>query len=276
MAEQMPLPTCQVPNSNIKLIGSSAVFTLVPSTGGIVNTPNTVLLQPFCSVLLILFIFFLCCPLLLSFPQVSWITPLTSCPMWFVCACCVDRCAAAIIRQQHEAAFPHSLTIPPQSTLHTCTTQLCVPLSPYSGPQISKPSSLKLHELPFLSPLLIFVPFFPMRITWKNPSPSRRLLSPRLPLLKMLSASLSPAAQAKRSQRWHKREAATAAENLREVPQQASDGEDLQAAVRFHRAQDQVSVRRINHLLLLVQNHQQLIVKVNSRTECVRAWPLLH
>lgn len=46
--------------------------------------------------------------------------------MWFVCACGVDRCAAAIIRQKHEAAFLHSPTRPQQSTLHTCNTRLCV------------------------------------------------------------------------------------------------------------------------------------------------------
>lgn len=128
MAGQMPVPTCQVPNSNIKL-NESFHTRVVPSTGGTINTINPILSHSFCSFLFCSVSNFYVFPLL---PSSSFFSKSkldhTLCPMWFVCACCVDRCAAAIIRQKHGATFPRSLTRPLQSTPHTCTTQLCVPL----------------------------------------------------------------------------------------------------------------------------------------------------
>lgn len=51
---------------------------------------------------------------------------------------------------------------------------------------------------------------------------------------------LSSLAQAKWSQCWHQREAPAATQDIWEIPQQTSDGEDLQAAIWFHCAQNQV------------------------------------
>lgn len=59
---------------------------------------------------------------------------------------------------------------------------------------------------------------------------------------------LSTSAQAKWSQRWHQREAPATTQDLWEIPQQTSDGEDLQAAIWFHRAQNQVWSQADSHL----------------------------
>lgn len=102
--------------------------------------------------------------------------------MWFVCACGVDRCAAAIIRQKHEAAFLHSPTRPQQSTLHTCNTRLCVLLFP---PRIA---ILKSQNLPPKSSMnsLFFLPY-----SFLSPS-SQCASHGRIPLLIM--ASVIPSA----------------------------------------------------------------------------------
>lgn len=50
----------------------------------------------------------------------------------------------------------------------------------------------------------------------------------------------SSLAQAKWSQCWYQRKATSPTQDLWEVPQQTSDGEDLEAAIRLHCAQNQV------------------------------------
>lgn len=60
---------------------------------------------------------------------------------------------------------------------------------------------------------------------------------PKLPLILPLLA------QAKRSQCWHQREAPSTTQDLWKVPEQTSDGEDFQASIWFHCAQDQVNTQ---------------------------------
>lgn len=74
-------------------------------------------------------------------------------------------------------------------------------------------------------------------------------------------------AEAEWGQCWHKREAPLALAYLWEVPQQTADGEDLQAAIRFHCAQDQVAYELIFFSLYRSVSFQ-------SRFICMELWTI--
>lgn len=105
-----------------------------------------------------------------------------------------------------------------------------------------KPKSLNFphpnyNNCPSFPLYLILIPLFFMIITRLN-FPFYCIFScPSDPEVVLWLSSL---AQAKWSQCWHQREAPLTTQDLWEVPQQTSDGEDLQAPIWFHRAQNQV------------------------------------
>lgn len=79
------------------------------------------------------------------------------------------------------------------------------------------------------------------------------------------------AAEAERGQRWHKRETPLALAYFREVPQPTADGEDLQAAIRFHCAPDQVAYELISFSLYPSISFQFSFYEILSTIETTEA-----
>lgn len=162
-------------------------------------------------------------------------------------ACCRQVCCC---HHQDETYSYSCLT--DTKHLHTSvfTVDICPGLNNYPHiqtviMQINFPKLWQLYSFLFLN--IWFWPFWPfdsdLLFSWLKSFFYCIIL-----LLKQFFFWFPWLAQAKWSKCWYQREATSPPKDLWEVPQQTSDGEDIKAALRLHRTQNQV---QSNHYVFL-------------------------